>query len=191
MTTAPHNRNRLFTTGSRDASEITSCQRSVRDTRSLPMTISNYLPSAFLATVVVASVFGGSRMSAQRPRASTPLTAAMFVADSARLYTEAQAEEGAKVWTATCAGCHETKDVTSADFRTKWVGRPLFELYEQIRTTMPDDGPGTLTPEQYLHSVVHILKLNGLPAGETALVSDSATMSALKFELPAPPPPAP
>ena len=151
------------------------------------MTINNYLPGAFLATVVAASVFGGSRMSAQGPLAKAPLSAAMFVVDSAKLYTETQASEGAKVWTATCAGCHETKDVTSADFRTKWVGRSLFELYEQIRTTMPDDGPGTLTPEQYLHSVVYILKLNGLPAGETPLVSDSASMSMLKFELPAPP----
>ena len=155
------------------------------------MTISNYLPGAFLATVVAASVFGGSRMSAQRPLAVSPLRAAMFVVDSAKLYTEAQAEEGAKVWATTCSGCHETKDVTSADFRTKWVGRSLFELYEQIRTTMPDDAPGTLTPDQYLHSVVYILKLNGLPAGATPLVSDSATMSTLKFELPAPPPPSP
>ena len=151
------------------------------------MTISNYVPGAFLATVVAASVFGGSRMSAQDPLANAPLSAAMFVVDSAKLYTETQASEGAKVWTGTCAGCHETKDVTSADFRTKWVGRSLFELYEQIRTTMPDDGPGTLTREQYLHSVVYILKLNGLPAGETPLVSDSATMSMLKFELPTPP----
>lgn len=155
------------------------------------MTISNYLPSAFFATVVAASVFGGSRMSAQRPLAVSPLRAAMFVADSAKLYTDAQAAEGAKVWTATCSGCHESKDVTSADFKTKWVGRSLFELYEQIRTTMPDDAPGTLTPEQYLTSVTYILKLNGLPAGETPLVSDSATMSTLKFELPAPPPSSP
>lgn len=152
------------------------------------MMIRNYLSSAFLAAVVAASVFGGSRISAQRPLAAASLRAAMFTADSAKLYTDAQAEEGAKVWTATCSGCHETKDVTSADFRTKWVGRSLFELYEQIRTTMPDDGPGTLTPEQYLHSVVYILKLNGLPAGESPLVADSTIMSAIKFELPAPPP---
>lgn len=151
------------------------------------MTIRNYLPSAFLAAVVAASVFGGSRMSAQRPLAVSSLRAAMFVADSAKLYTEAQAEEGAKVWTATCVGCHETKDVTSADFRTKWVGRSLFEMFEQIRTTMPDDGPGSLTRDQYLHSVVYILKLNGLPAGDTPLVADSAAMSAVKFELPSPP----
>jgi len=153
----------------------------------------HFLPSAFLATVIAASVFGGTRMSAQRPRhtwaaATTTRSAGLLVADTAKLYTEAQATEGATVWTNTCAGCHEAKDVTSADFRTQWVGRPLFALDEQIRTTMPDDAPGTLTAEQYLHSVAYILKLNGLPAGETKLVADSASLSALTFALPAPPP---
>ncbi|MDQ8160632.1 MAG: cytochrome c [Gemmatimonadota bacterium] len=152
------------------------------------MTIRTFLPSAFLAAVVAASVLGGTRMSAQRPAPLAPLTAAMFSADTAKLYSEAQATDGAAVWTKTCAGCHESKDVTSADFRTKWVGRSLFELYEQIRTTMPDDAPGTLSADEYLNSVAYILKLNGLPAGETKLVADSATMSGLKFELPAPPP---
>lgn len=152
----------------------------------------HFLPSAFLATVIAASVFGGSRMSAQRPLharsvATTPRSAGLWVADTAKLYTEEQATDGATVWTNTCSGCHEAKDVTSADFRTKWVGQSLFALYEQIRTTMPDDGPGTLTAEQYLHSVAYILKLNGLPAGETKLVADSASLSALTFALPAPP----
>lgn len=152
----------------------------------------HFLPSAFLATVIAASVFGGSRMSAQRPihawsAGTTPRSAGLWVADTASLYTEEQATDGATVWTNTCSGCHEAKDVTSADFRTKWVGQSLFALYEQIRTTMPDDGPGTLTAEQYLHSVAYILKLNGLPAGETKLVADSASLSALTFAIPAPP----
>ena len=148
------------------------------------MNTRHFLPSAFFATVIAASVFGGSRMSAQRPlqarSATTTLrSAGRLVVDTAKLYTEAQATDGATVWTNTCAGCHEAKDVTSADFRTKWVGRSLFALYEQIRTTMPD--------EQYLHSVAYILKLNGLPAGEIKLVADSASLSALTFALPAPP----
>ncbi len=154
------------------------------------MTIRTIFPGAFLATVIAASVFGGAQMSAQRPASrpapAAPLSVAAFLSDTAKLYTEAQATDGAAVWTKTCASCHESKDVTSADFRTKWGGRALFELYEQIRTTMPDDGPGTLTAEEYTNSVAYILKLNGLPAGETKLVADSATMSGMKIELPPP-----
>lgn len=158
------------------------------------MTTRMFFPGAFLATVVAASVFGGARMSAQRPAvrpaspsaSMAPLSMSAFLVDTAKLYTEAQATDGAAVWTKTCAACHESKDVTSADFRTKWGGRALFALYEQIRTTMPDDAPGTLTAEEYTNSVAYILKLNGLPAGETKLVADSATMSGMKIELPPP-----
>ena len=154
------------------------------------MTTRTFFPGAFFATVIAASVFGGAQMSAQRPALrpapAVPLSVAAFRADTAKLYTELQATDGAAVWTKTCSSCHESKDVTSADFRTKWGGRALFELYEQIRTTMPDDAPGTLTAEEYTNSVAYILKLNGLPAGETKLVADSATMSGLKIELPPP-----
>ncbi|WP_396201235.1 c-type cytochrome [Gemmatimonas sp.] len=154
------------------------------------MTTRTFFPGAFLATVIAASVFGGAQMSAQRPALrpapAVPLSVAAFRADTAKLYTELQATDGAAVWTKTCSSCHESKDVTSADFRTKWGGRALFELYEQIRTTMPDDAPGTLTAEEYTNSVAYILKLNGLPAGETKLVADSATMSGMKIELPPP-----
>jgi cytochrome c5 len=154
------------------------------------MTTRTFFPGAFLATVIAASVFGGAQMSAQRPALrpapAVPLSVAAFRADTAKLYTELQATDGAAVWTKTCSSCHESKDVTSADFRTKWGGRALFELYEQIRTTMPDDAPGTLTAEEYTNSVAYILKLNGRPAGETKLVADSATMSGMKIELPPP-----
>ncbi len=154
------------------------------------MTIRTFFPTAFLATVIAATVFGGARMSAQRPafRPATmaPRSVLAFAADTAKLYTEAQATDGAEVWTKTCAGCHESKDVTSADFRTKWGGRALFELYTQIRTTMPDDAPGSLTPEQYTNAVAYILKLNGLPAGEIKLAADSVAMAGMKFEVPPP-----
>ena len=144
----------------------------------------SHLPSAFLLAVVATSVFAATRMTAQQPSGA----GAYRAQDSTAVYTDSQATAGQAVWTKACAECHESKDVTGADFRTKWGGQPLFTLYEQIRTTMPDDGPGSLTRDQYLMSVVYIMKLNGLPAGDTPLVADSVTMSALKFELPAPPP---
>jgi hypothetical protein len=42
----------------------------------------------------------------------------------------------------TASSAMRAKDVTGADFRTKWAGQPLFTLFEQIRTTMPDGNPG-------------------------------------------------
>lgn len=142
------------------------------------------IPGAFLLVVVATSVFTASRMTAQQPVAA--LRAVAFQRDTVTVYTDSQATAGQEVWTKTCAECHETKDVTGADFRTKWVGQPLFTLYEQIRTTMPDGNPGSLAKEEYAAALAYILKLNGLPAGPTALGTDSVSLSGVKLELPPP-----
>jgi mono/diheme cytochrome c family protein len=104
--------------------------------------------------------------------------------DTVKAYTEEQATAGQAVFTKVCAECHETKDVTGADFKTKWGGRPVFALFEQIRTTMPDGNPGTLSRDEYLATVTYIMKLNGLPAGSTPLASDSAALSAINLDVP-------
>jgi mono/diheme cytochrome c family protein len=114
-----------------------------------------------------------------------------MVVDTPRVYTDSQAGAGQAVWAKTCAECHGSSDLTGADFRTKWSGQPLFTLYEQIRTTMPDGNPGTLSREEYAATLADILlKLNGLPAGDAKLEADSVALSAITLTLP-PAPPAP
>jgi S-disulfanyl-L-cysteine oxidoreductase SoxD len=105
--------------------------------------------------------------------------------DSAALYTEAQATAGAEVYTKVCASCHEKTDVTNADFKANWGGRSLYELYEEIRTTMPDDNPGALSRDEYAGATAYILKLNGFVAGQVAVMPDSAAMAGAKLVFPA------
>lgn len=158
-----------------------ACQRMRMDTRSKAMSRHRFFPIALLASMVGASTLAGTGMRAQEPSGRVEFG----VRDTLKVYTEEQAAEGQAVYTKVCSECHETKDVTGADFKTKWVGQPLFALFEQIRTTMPDGNPGTLTREQYAATVAYILKLNGLPAGTAPLATDSAALAAIKFELPA------
>jgi mono/diheme cytochrome c family protein len=144
-----------------------------------------HAPSIFFVTVVAASVAAATRTPAQSLHAPSRHAAHRVLrADTARLYTEQQATEGQAVFTKSCAECHESKDVNGADFKTKWSGRPVFALFEQIRTTMPDGNPGTLPRDDYVAAVAYILKLNGLPPGETRLASDSAALSAITLTLP-------
>lgn len=144
----------------------------------------SHLPGAFLLAVVASSVFAASRMTAQQPTGAGNVRAQ----DTIKVYTDSQATAGQAVWAKSCAECHESKDVTGADFRTKWGGQPLFTLYEQIRTTMPDGNPGSLPKEEYAAALAYILKLNGLAAGTTALGTDSLSLAPLKLTLPAVPP---
>ncbi len=105
------------------------------------------------------------------------------------MYTEAQATSGAALFTKVCVECHELADYTGEKFRTKWSGQTMYDLYEQIRTKMPDDKPGSLTREEYADALAYILKQNKLPAGSTKIAPDSAAMSAVKLDLPPVTPP--
>ncbi len=106
--------------------------------------------------------------------------------DSTPLYTEEQATAGAAIFGKICAECHEKKDITSADFRAKWTGRPLFDLYDLVRTTMPDSNPGGLSRDDYANALAYILRQNGLPAGTAPVMPDSAAMKNAKLDLPPP-----
>jgi mono/diheme cytochrome c family protein len=138
-----------------------------------------FLPPALLAAVVAASVAGAARPS-------TALAGAPRVTrgDTVLLYSAEQAERGKAAFGQSCQECHELEEFTGDDFRGQWNGRPVWELYEQIRTTMPDGDPGTLARETYADVLAHLLEANALPAGDSALVPDSAALSAVLLPLP-------
>ena len=137
------------------------------------------ISAAIVSTVVFLTV-------GTRSHGSTPAEAPRFAltAQDSTLYTEEQAAAGAATFAKICAECHEKADITKPDFRSKWNGRTLFELFELVRTTMPDSNPGGLTREEYAGAMAYILKVNGLPAGTTAVMPDSAAMSNVKLSLP-------
>lgn len=153
------------------------------------------IPAAFFAVTVLFAAVGGqtsaTSLGAQEPSAGLWLTVRRALQDSVPLYTEEQATAGAAVYGKVCAECHEKTDVTSADFKANWGGRPLYELFEEIRTTMPEDNPGALSRDEYAGTVAYILQMNGLQAGPTAVMPDSAAMSAVKITFPAGAPPHP
>jgi mono/diheme cytochrome c family protein len=103
-------------------------------------------------------------------------------------YSDSQATRGKDVYHDQCSACHLPKDHANADFRQNWNGRTVKVLYDYIRSTMPDDGPGELTEQQYLDATAYILKLNGMPAGEVALTADSTFQKSFILELKAPTP---
>ncbi|HYW32194.1 MAG TPA: c-type cytochrome [Gemmatimonas sp.] len=105
----------------------------------------------------------------------------------AGIFSDEQAERGNGVFTRVCLECHTRNDMTNADFRMAWNGRTVFELFEIIRTTMPDGAPGTMTREEYADVTAYLLKINGMPAGSAPMPGDS-TLSAHKIDIPAPPP---
>jgi S-disulfanyl-L-cysteine oxidoreductase SoxD len=126
----------------------------------------------------------GSRRAPSHQRA--PVRAAwrsVMSFDSTGVYTVAQAERGLEVFNKVCSECHEVEDLTNEDFRFEWNGKTVYDLYDLVRTTMPDENPGTLTREQYLDAIAFVLKINNQPAGPNEFVGDSASASAVVLRL--------
>jgi S-disulfanyl-L-cysteine oxidoreductase SoxD len=99
------------------------------------------------------------------------------------LVPAAQAANGENVFKIRCSECHATTDFTKSDFARAWDDRPLFELFEKVRSTMPDDKPGTYLPQEYLDVVLYIYKLNGAAEGEGEIKPDEAAMKAVKYKM--------
>ena len=81
-----------------------------------------------------------------------------------------------------CTSCHGTEKYTGDAFTKNWVGRTVFDLFDQLKTTMPDDNPGGLSAQQYKDIVAYILKINGLPSGTDSLPADPEAMRLIKID---------
>jgi len=106
------------------------------------------------------------------------------------VYTEEQRKRGQGVYADACASCHAAAltgaDVVPAlvgpDFLGKWTGATAGELFEQIRSTMPQDSPGSLTPQQYADVLALIFNKNKFPAGRIPLPDDDAALRMIRIE---------
>jgi len=119
---------------------------------------------------------------------------AVFAVDGG-IYTLVQADRGKAVYTEKCASCHGSMASSTPDmapllndyvFQNKWSGRPLSEMYDRVRDTMPQNEPGTLSPQQTADLIAYILSANGLPAGDQALPSEAQALTAVRVALGSP-----
>lgn len=98
------------------------------------------------------------------------------------VYTDEQATTGDTEHQANCSACHGTENYSGDAFVKNWVGRTAFDLFDQLRTTMPEDNPGGLSPQQYTDIIAYIFKINGLPAGGQVLPADPEALRLIKIE---------
>lgn len=104
------------------------------------------------------------------------------------VYSEAQAGRGEAVYRKTCLECHVPEDYKGEAFRSKFVGGTVYDMWEQIRSSMPQDNPGSLTNEQYTDVVAYLFKLNELPTRATDLPAVVDSLKAIKVEAKPPAP---
>ena len=77
------------------------------------------------------------------------------------------------------------------EFMSRWDGQTAGDLFERIRTTMPQNSPGSLTGEQAADIVTFVFASNGLPAGKAEMSNEPGVLKQIKFEAQKPATPRP
>ena len=103
----------------------------------------------------------------------------------AGVYTFEHAERGVALYKQKCASCHAPSRFTDEDLFIKpYAGKPMWEMFEVISDSMPEDDPGGMKPEEYAAVIAQLLRMNGFPTGQTELPTSKEALSAIVFERP-------
>lgn len=124
------------------------------------------------------------RPATEAPAAEAPVAEAPADAPAGGgggLYGDAQSERGETVFKEICTMCHGSTlrggvgpALAGPRFIVRWKDKGVADVFDKIKTTMPQSAPGTLTPEQAADVVAFILKSNKYPGGGAELTADSA-----------------
>lgn len=100
------------------------------------------------------------------------------------VYTAPQAERGSKMFASKCTTCHDPARFQGPDFIKQWSGQPLHAIFDLMKTTMPEDNPGSLQPQQYADVLAYFLQLNAYPTGAEELAGTDDRMKAIQMDAP-------
>jgi len=129
------------------------------------------VPVVLLALAVAACV-GGAFRSVWAADAQKTILDGVYTAD--------QATRGKAVYSQNCATCHmddlsgsgQALPLAGDAFMDVWQGQTVADLFGLVHDTMPQDKPGSLTPEQALDAISYVLQYNQFPAGKDELKND-------------------
>ncbi len=107
---------------------------------------------------------------------------------SAGVFTEEQAELGAEIFAASCAGCHGADLGGRSGPRLQplnpsvYLDQPLSVVFTYMRERMPRNAPGSLADEDYAAVLAFVLREGGYPYGEEPLPADDEALDAIVLD---------
>jgi S-disulfanyl-L-cysteine oxidoreductase SoxD len=118
----------------------------------------------------------------------------------AGVYTREQAKRGAALYKDECAACHGEALAGNAQtpraeqlgraipplsgdvFKGNWNGRPLSDLFDKMKASMPRDDPGKIGLKQNADILAFMLNFNEFPPGKTELPADPSLLTEIRFD---------
>jgi quinoprotein glucose dehydrogenase len=108
------------------------------------------------------------------------------------IFTHAQAAEGEKAFTISCASCHAS-DLTGKpnapalagdSFVQRWQGHSVGEFFVRISTTMPKGQPHSLDDTAYANIIAFLFEANGYVPGRSELKAELGVLNQTIIGLP-------
>src|SRR5262245_10137075 len=90
------------------------------------------------------------------------------------VYTEAQAQRGEPLYQQYCSSCHGpdmaggemAPGLAGGEFSANWNDLSLGQLFERMRTSMPQNNPGSLSRQQNADILAFMMHKGSAPAGQ-------------------------
>src|ERR1700729_929101 len=106
------------------------------------------------------------------------------------VFTQEQADRGRPLYNQHCASCHAdtlmggemSPPLVGGEFLSNWNGLTLGDLFERIRTTMPQNNAGKLSREGNSDITAYNLSFNKLPAGNRDLAHSAEFLKDIRID---------
>ncbi|MGH9888131.1 MAG: c-type cytochrome [bacterium] len=129
--------------------------------------------SAVAAILLASPVLAQDSTAAKPPEQRSTLSG---------VFTAEQANRGRTSFLGWCKSCHAPESHVGPNFARLWVGKQLIDLFKYVSEAMPENDPGTLSPDVNADIVAYLLQLNGMPVGKTDLSAEAAALREIKVE---------
>ena len=104
------------------------------------------------------------------------------------VFTREQADRGEKLYADRCGRCHgdtlqgieAAPALVGSTFYNNWEGETLDALFERMRTSMPQDRPGSLTRTENADILAYLLRAGKYPAGTMTLDAQGGALTRVK-----------
>jgi mono/diheme cytochrome c family protein len=148
------------------------------------------------AGALLASLIIGAALALTIPVAPAQQDGGAKVSVWSGVYTAAQNKRGEELYSGACASCHGLRlngagqpdmppspAIARATFLRKWAGQTVAVLFDYVRTKMPPENPGTLTDQQSIDAIAHMLAVSNMPAGDRELPPDAGALAGIVIEV--------
>jgi cytochrome c len=111
------------------------------------------------------------------------------------VYNAAQSKRGEEIHADVCVMCHgrqlngagapempPSPAIARNALLGKWKGQSVAALFVIVRHTMPPDAPNTLTDQQAIDAIAHMLAVSGIPPGNRELPADPKALANIMIE---------